>query len=325
MKKTLILILLLSSLNSYSQINELREVALSPNEKRIAFTYYVGKILDIFVYDLEKDSIVQITSSSTLDFDQQYKTFLNWIDNERLIFISKHEGLAQQYILDIQANTFKLESSSFEHEYNLKYSNNKTYYTSSRSGKEPAVFSKIIGEKKEIKISKGNVNCILTSTSPDGKYLSYKEMPIGKPHLISLENNKEIKVKIPQKNTSINQWSSSSDQFIYTQSYFIGEDKRPFIDINLYDFNTNESTKIAAGLNYISGELWSPCEKYFYTSLNKSYLVDISTNTKKEYSVIGTPIAFMDNCQSVLFMQKKRIFILNLLDSNIRDIINENN
>lgn len=327
MKKILILILLFISLNIHSQSNELREVTLSPNEKLIAFTYYADNVLDVFIYDLEKNSIVRITNSSSLDFDQQYKTDLNWIDNEKLILISKHNGLAQQYILDIKTNTFELESSSSDNEYFLEYSkiNNSTYYASSRKGREPAIFSKTIGEKNEKKISKGNANCMLTSISPDGKYLSYKEMPIGKPHLISLENEKEINLNLPQKNTSIQRWSSSSDKFIYKHSYFKENKDKYYVDIKLYDLNTHTPTDITTGINYMFGELWSPCGKYFYTLLDKSYLLDFETNTKKEYNIIGTPISFMDNCNSVLFVEKQRIFIFNLMDDSIREIINENN
>ena len=225
-------------------MNELREVALSPNEKLIAFTYYIEKVLDVFIYDLEKDSIVRITNSSDLNYDQQYKTFLNWVDNDRLIFISKHNGLAQQYILNIKTHSFDLESISSDNEYYLKYilTTNKTYYISSHNGKESAVFSKSIGEKNEKKISKGNLNCIITSLSPDGKYLAYKEMPIGKPHLISLQNDKEINVKLPQKNTTITKWSPFADKFIYNYSY-LKEKYKSLTDISLYDLNTHRSNR----------------------------------------------------------------------------------
>ena len=379
MKKIFLLVLLLLSLNCYSQKNVLEEVVLSPNEKLIAFTYYDAEgILDIFTYDLENNTTRRATNSYELKSGRQSKNCLNWIDNERLILISKPDGFEQQYILDIKKNTFDLESPStgkdFENEYALIYSktNNRSYYTAFRNGKEPAVYSKVLGEKEEKKISKGKVNSTLMSVSPDGKYLEYEESIISRSHFISLEKNKEISLKLPKTNIRILAWSSSSDKFIYTHTYYL-EKGKPAIDLKIYDLITHKQTEVEIGIEtkvefeMITGTghrieietsrrvklgiepeieigteivgikhiiehntgqimefsiegIWSPCEDYFYSLSDKSYLVDISSNTKREYNVAGEPISFLNNCQSVLFKQNNRMFILDLLDGSIRDI-----
>jgi len=133
---------------------------LSPEKDKIAFKIYMGSNIDIYTYYFANDTIIRATNSSELNYDYQYKSFLNWIDNDRLLFVSKQTGIAQQWILDLSKNTLEPNGSSPSNEYFLTYSplREETYYISSLNGKEPAVYRRKLYSEKSQKITKRNIN-----------------------------------------------------------------------------------------------------------------------------------------------------------------------
>lgn len=324
MKRVLVFVFLLVCIHVSAQITKVGDCKVSPDGKMIAFICYMGMQQDIFLYSLQRDTLIQLTHSANLDFDAQYKKSLNWLDDHRILFLSKHNGLVQQYILDILTNTLKTNGSSASHEYWLKYSgvNDEVYYISSRRGSQPAVFRKKMNAEKEMKVSKGNINCILSSISPNGEYLTYKEMPFGKTVLVSLKDNKIIKSKLPAKNTNVLAWAPSSEEFIYTHGTFVDDDVVK-IELVLYNIVTQVSETIVKDVDYISGCVWAPSkDKYLYTLLEKSYLVDHKSKETKEYDVFGSPKIWLRDEKSILFVQDARAYIFNLSDKSIKRIIN---
>ena len=323
MKKILLFVVLLTCIHVSAQITEVGDSKVSPDGKFIAFVCYMGMQQDIFLYSIQQDTLFQLTNSTNLNFDAQYKTSLNWLDDHQLLFLSKHDGMSQQYILDIYVRTIKSNGTSNSNEYLLEYSdvNNEVYYISSRKGLQPAVYRKKLDGSKEIKVSKGNMNCTSISVSPDGKYLTYKEMPLGKTVLVSLKDNKVVKSKLPTKNTFVLEWSPVSDEFIYKYSWFEGDIMKT--SLGIYTIMTNTSETIEAGVDYVAGAIWSPSkDKYLYSLLNKSYLVDRKSGNKIEYDIIGRPRCWIDSERYVLFVSDEKAFILNLSDSSIKKIIN---
>ena len=320
-KKLFLFILILTSIQVNGQITKVGEGQVSPDGNFVAFICYMGHVQDIFLYDLQKDTLSQITNSSVLDFDSQYKTSLNWIDNQRILFLSKYGGLSQQYIVNVFTKTMEPNVTSSSNEYLLEYSsvNQESYYISSHKGMEPAVFSRKLHDSRERKVSKGNMNCTSITVSPNGELLTYKEMPFGKTVLISLRDNKIIKTKVPTKNTFVYAWSPSCDRFIYRYTYFTGETSES--ELRLYNIITKTSEIIMKDCDFVWGCLWTK-DKYIYCLSNKCYLVDQETGKQKEYDVIGRPACWLNNGQSVLFIQDKKAFILDLFTGGVKNVIN---
>lgn len=323
MKKLFLFILILTSIQVNGQITKVGEGQVSPDGNFVAFICYMGHVQDIFLYDLQKDTLSQITNSSMLDFDSQYKTSLNWIDNQRILFLSKYGGLSQQYIVNVFTKTMEPNGTSSSNEYLLEYSsvNQESYYISSHKGMEPAVFSRKLHDLRERKVSKGNMNCTSITVSPNGELLTYKEMPFGKTVLVSLRDNKIIKTKMPMKNTFVYAWSPSSDRFIYRYTYFTGETSES--ELRLYNILTKTSETIMKDCDFVWGCLWTPSkDKYIYCLSNKCCLVDQETGKQKEYDVIGRPVCWLNNGQSVLFIQDKKAFIQDLFTGRVKSVVN---
>ena len=81
MKKLFLFILILTSIQVNGQITKVGEGQVSPDGNFVAFICYMGHVQDIFLYDLQKDTLSQITNSSVLDFDSQYKTSFFFCQN----------------------------------------------------------------------------------------------------------------------------------------------------------------------------------------------------------------------------------------------------
>ena len=131
---------------------------LSPKKDKLVFSIDSGSgsNIDIYIYSFAEDTIVRTTNSTGLIYGYQYKEFLNWVDNDRILFISKHDGIARQWILDLSKKTLASNGYFPSNEYFLKYSrqNEESYYISSINGKEPAVYRRKLYSEKYQKITK---------------------------------------------------------------------------------------------------------------------------------------------------------------------------
>lgn len=201
--KTLIFLLslLLSSPVVSGQISEIRSAKLSMDRQSIAFICFLGSVQDMFVYNIETDSLRRLTTSESLNFDEQYKTSPNWLDSSNIIFLSKHTGRVQQYVLDIQRGNLSSYSTSEGNEYSLCYSsqNTESYYASSVKGKEPAVYRRGLISYEPKRITNKNINYALPQLSLDNKLLVFYEMPIGNPLIYSINEDVMLKTKLPKE------------------------------------------------------------------------------------------------------------------------------
>ncbi|MDL2262842.1 hypothetical protein LJC11_05010 [Bacteroidales bacterium OttesenSCG-928-I21] len=301
---------------------------LSPKKDKIVFSIYSGSNVDIYTYHFVEDTIVRATNSTELNSDYQYKSFFNWLDNDRILFISKHgNGIAQQWILDLSKNTLEPNGYSLSNEYFLRYSplNEESYYISSLNGKEPAVYRRKLYSSKFQKVTKKNINHIGTNLSPKFTYLTFKEMPLGTLLVYSLIENKYIKTTLPPKNVSILSWSPKEDKFIYSQGYFLDNNSAPKHSIFEYDIELQKSNILFKDLDFVYDVIWNPCEtKYLYSSLNELYVKDIISSETQKFDVIGEPICWFENCFSILFKTDKQLFIFNIDTREIKMIIDLN-
>lgn len=310
----LILFILLGNL-CYAQITKIKEGKFSPNGDRIAFIAYLGSMEDIFIFHLGNDSVSKETNSSELNFGQQYKTSINWINDNQLLFLSKLNGLSQQYILDINKHTLTANGASQSNEYLLEYDRESqtSYYISSINGREPAVLMRKLGENKVTNISKQNYNFTTPKISQDGNYIAYKQMPLGTPYVYSLKDGKQIKLKLPNKNTTITSWSPDSKYFLFTHTTFTDNSSYPNTSLHLFDLLQRKECTLLESADLISGAIWSSNNNLLGYSLgDKFVLFDIETKATKYYNITGRIIDWSNDCNLVLFVQGKDLIILDL-------------
>ena len=315
MKFRLLTLLILIGNLSYSQITEIRDGKFSPNGDKIAFIAFVGSVEDIFIYHLENDSVSRETDSSDLNIGLQYKTSINWINNSQILFLAKLNGHSQQYILDINKHTLTANGASQSDEYLLEFDriNQASYYISSINGREPAVLRRELGAGKVTDITKQNYNFTSPKLSQDGNYIAYKQMPLGTPYVYSINDRKQIKLKLPNKNTTITSWAPDSKYFLFTHSTFTNNSSFPKTSLHIFDLLQKKDSVLIENVDLISSSIWSSNDNLFgYSLMDKFVLVDNKTNTTKFYNVIGRAIDWSNDCNLVLFIQNRDLILLDL-------------
>lgn len=323
--RTLILLLslLLSSPLINAQITKIRSAKLSTKRNSVGFICFMESVQDIFVYNIEADSLRRLTTSESLNFDEQYKTSLNWIDDSNIIFLSKHTGQVQQYILDIQRGNLSSHSTSEGDEYSLCYSpkSKETYYVSSVRGKEPAIFRRGLISYEPKSITSKNINYGFPQLSLDNRLLAFYEMPIGNPLIYSIESDKFLNLKLPKKNVRILSWTVDSNKFIYKHTKFIyGE---PTTSLHLYDLTTHKSSTLMKNANDLySAILMTEGTKYMYSTSKKSYLVDINSKNVEEHEVKGDLDSWIIDNTSLLIIANDKAFIYDIQNRKKKSIIN---
>ncbi|WP_153802536.1 hypothetical protein [Paludibacter jiangxiensis] len=323
MKFRLLTLLILFGNLCYSQITEIRDGQFSPNGDKIAFIAFLGSVEDIFIYHLKNDSVSRETNSSDLNIGLQYKTSINWINNNQILFLSKQNGLSQQYILDIDKHTLTTNGASQSNEYLLEFdrTSQTSYYISSINGREPAVLTRKLGENKVANISKQNYNFTSPKISQDGNYIAYKQMPLGTPYIYSIKDKKQIKLKLPDKNTTITSWSPDSKYFLFTHSTFTGTSNFPKASLHIFDLSQGKDSILIENVDLILSSIWSSSNSLLgYSFLNKFVLFDNKIKTTKYYNIIGRAVDWSKDCNLVLFIQNKDLILLDLKNDETKKI-----
>lgn len=319
----LLLFLFLSSPIVNAQITKIRSAKLSMDRNSIALICFLESVQDIFVYSIEADSLKRLTASESLNFDEQYKTSLNWIDDSKIIFLSKHTGQVQQYILDIQRGNLSSHSTSEADEYSLCYSpqNKETYYVSSVKGKEPAIFRRGLASYQPKCITTKNINYGLSQLSLDNRFLVFYEMPIGNPLVYSIDDDEFLKLKLPKKNVRILSWSLDSKKILYKHTQF--RNGQPMTSLFLYDVNSDKSITLMKNANDLySAILVTDGNKYMYSTSKKSYLVDIESERVEEHEVKGDLDSWIVDNTSLLIITNDKAFIYDIQTKKEKSIIN---
>jgi Tol biopolymer transport system component len=323
MKFKLLTLLILFGNFCYSQITEIRDGKFSPNGDKIAFIAFLGSVEDIFIYHFDNDSVSRETNSSDLNIELQYKTSINWMNNNQILFLSKLNGLSQQYILDIDKHTLTANGASQSNEYLLEFdrTSQTSYYISSINGREPAVLMRKLGENKVTNISKQNYNFTFPKISQDGNYIAYKQMPLGTPFVYSIKDRKQIKLKLPKKNTTISSWSPDNKYFLFTHSTFSDNSNFPKASLHLFDLMQSKDSILIENVDLIYSSIWSSNNNLLgYSLLDKFVLFDIKTRTTKYYNVIGRAVDWSNDCNLVLFIQDKDLILLDLKNDKNKKI-----
>lgn len=323
--RTLILLLslLLGSPLANAQITKIRSAKLSTNRNSVAFICFLESVQDIFVYNIEADSLRRLTTSESLNFDEQYKTSLNWIDDSNIIFLSKHTGQVQQYILDIQRGNLSSYSTSEGDEYSLCYSsqNKETYYVSSVKGKEPAIFRRGLVSYEPKNVTSKNINYGFPQLSLDNKLLTFYEMPIGNPIIYSINEDVLLKTKLPKKNVRILSWTLDSNKFLYKHTKFINGE--PVTSLCLYNLESHKSSTLIKNTNDLySTILMTDGNKYMYSTSKKSYLVDIDSESVEEHDVKGDLVGWIVDNVSLLIIANDKAFIYDIQNRSEKPVVN---
>ena len=324
MRTILVFCMLLCGIQtSTAQITKIRSAKVSHDKSLIAFICFLKSNQDIFIYNIEVDSLQRLTTSESLNFDEQYKTSPNWIDNSILLFLSKHSGKVQQYLLDIKRGDLSSHSSSESDEYSLSYSpiNKQTYYTSSIGGKEPAILTRGLISNTHSSVTSKNINYGFSDLSIDYKYLAFYELPRKTPHIYSIIEEKIIETKLPKSNVTILSWSADSQNLLYKHTKF--SNGKPMTSLYIYNIDTKTSTILLKNRNAMrSAILMSDAKKYIYTTDAKMYIVDIETKDIEEHNIKGDLDSWIKDNTSLLIIDNDKAFIYDIQNKETKSIIN---
>lgn len=320
-----------------SQDGYIVDATISPDKEIIAFIISSGMSNEIFLYYIPLDTLVRKTYTTNLPLDSQYKRSLNWMNDEQLLYISKQNGIAQQCILNVVDNSYGRNGESFSPEYYLAYSPEykESFYSSSVGKDNPAIFRRELYSDIHSKISKGKHIYSYVKLSPDSKYLSFAKMPEGKLNLYSLSEDKYIPLKLYSGGLAetLETWAPDCSKFIY--SYVKKNvNNEAFQCLEEYNLETKKRKKIMNSIKLPESEfiysltnaLWAPCEsKYIYSIEEVFYVVDADTYALEKYELPGRPVEWLEDCKSVLFIDKEHAYIFYLDSGEVKQIVNVQN
>jgi Tol biopolymer transport system component len=237
----------------------IRDFKFSPSGDAIAMILVSGANSDIYVYLTKQNKIVKCTDLGKFNnFDLAYKTDLYWCDNHNILFLSKHSGITQQYIVDLYDMSLKQNGASNGPEYFLSFSpkHDESYYVSVSKYKEPSVYRRKRDSAINIEISKDGANHMDTELSDEENYLSYTVMPEFTTPIYDLNNSKLLKTKLPKTGVTIAGWHEKDSILLYKYYHFDAEDSKT--DIVLYNYINHKKQIIAKNLENSSNAKLSP-------------------------------------------------------------------
>jgi len=266
----------------------IRDFKFSPSGDAIALILFSGANSDIYVYLTRQNKIVKCTDLGKFnDYDLAYKTDLYWCDNHNIIFLSKHSGITQQYIVDLYDMSLKQNGASNGPEYFLSFSpkHDESYYVSVLKYKEPSVYRRKHDSAINVEISKDGANHMATELSDEENYLSYTVMPEITPRIYDLNNSKLLKTKLPKTNVNITGWHEKDSIILYNYSHFDAEDTFSKTDLVLYNYINHKKQIIAKDFENSSSAALSPDGSLVVYSkfTNPDSIATGQTETVKKY------------------------------------------
>lgn len=295
-----------------AQLPIVAEAAISPSGNRLAFILDDGERPEILLYDFSNDRIERLTSSEEVDPVLAFKSSLNWVNDNELLFLSKHTGIYQQYAINIAEMTMTPNGSSRMSEYDMVYSadNNGTYYLQFAAGGGLGIFFRPIGADMDTAIYSSGQSFTNMKFSPDGSYASVQVSPEMNTILIDIEEGQRVRTKLPSSNTILLAWSPDNNRFIYSEArYNYAGEMTEFV--SLYDVESRKSTTLSSdSASFIVGAIWAPCtDKFLYVKGVTCILCDNSGNVIKEMEVEGRPLCWMPDLKTAVFTNGPEIFL----------------
>jgi len=322
-----------------------REFVFSPQGDKIALLLTTNMITDLYLYNIVTKKLIRCTNSNNLkdNSDLAYKNSLNWCDNQRVLFLSKHSGKSQQYVFNFSNLTFETNGISNGNEYSLTYSrkNQESYYTESINNKEPSVYRRKLGSSFNFEISKDGNNHITPILSDNNNYLFYSVMPAISPCIYDLNSSKLVKTKLPKSNIHIIGWAEKDTTIVYKFSHFGTDENFPVTDLFSYNYLTQKKRLVSNEIEPTFGVICSPDRsKIIFSKASKPK--SISPNEKK-YKLENIQTVMFDNKglktnflyygvaedwsadnRTVVFANENKLVLLNIETGNEKSILIEN-
>ena len=312
----------------------IRELKFSPDGNKIALLLTTDMITDLYLYTIDDKKLTRCTNSNELkeyNTDLAYKNSLSWCDNERILFLSKHSGISQQYIFDFSTMTFKGNGASKGDEYWLIYSreNKKSYYISGFNNREPSVFERELNSQINTEISRDNNNHLNLFLSDKGNFIFYSIMPQISPNIYDLNNSKLLKTKFPKSNVRIIGWSEKDTTVVYTFAHYENDDNFPITDLFFYNYINGTKQLISKNIEPNLGILVSPDgnkvlfnkvpqaieinqnEKKFNSEQIQTYVTD-QKGVCKSFGNNGIAKDWSSDNNTVVFVTKNSVRLLNI-------------
>lgn len=290
------------------------EARLAPDGNRLAFIIDDGERNEILCYDFRTESIERVTDSQQLISQLAVKGDLHWIDSDNLLFISKHTGIFQQFVINLDDLSMTPNGASLSSEYYLCFNDKlrETFYIQIISGDETAIMRRPLGSSQARRVDAGARALYKSlSVSPDGRYVAVQVEPEMYLSLMSAETGEVLKDKLPNENTIMWAWAPDGNGLLYSQAYFDYMD-RPAEYVYTYDIEARKSKEQSYDtVNFMTGALWAPCgEKFIYTKGAACHIVDVASGRTVRFDLEGRPVAWMPDCHNAVFVNGGEIFLL---------------
>jgi Tol biopolymer transport system component len=272
-----------------------RDFEFSPEGDKIALLLISHMVTDLFLYNIKSGELSRCTGSDELrkyNINLTYKTNLNWVDNQSIIFLSKHSGLVQQYIYNTTNNIFEVNGSSTGTESFLTYSrkNRESYYVAIIDNKEPSVYRRKLGSTVNIEISKDGYNHVYPKLSDNENYLFYSIMPDNIPCIYDLNESKLIKTELPKSRVRIISFSEKDTTIVYT--VYNKNTDLPYNKTDLFKYNYMTQEKQLVSKDIFSVSVSHDGSTLLYTKLSK---ITAKSPTQFEYKFKDIQLYFPEN------------------------------
>lgn len=317
----LVMIQAAHAVKSFSYI----EGKVSPDNKNIAFICNIDSIDEICLYSVEKDSLQLLTNSRLLPVHQllSQKSNIQWLDNNKILFLSSNSGTSDTYLLDLKDSTMAsvniLSQSIPKYQFDYcRADSNLFYITDNEYGS--MVNSQKIGEpqfKQILNSNDLNINEILCS--PDGNSLMiYTEN--AQLTFYNLSRNTFLNEKLNKRYDFVPfDWSSDSKTFLFAEyKYKSIWSVRPN-DLVLCTYNI-ENDSIIEIVNHMPQN----CSAMFssipyvvgYSDGQTFSVMNLQTYIVKYYDANGRLADWFNNGRSALFLNNHSAYILDLTNKH---------
>ena len=298
-----------------------QEAALSPSGERLAFILNDGERSEVLLYDFGSDSIQRLTDSGETAASLSSKSSLNWIDESRILFLSKHTGLFQQYVIDTRDMTMTPNGTSGVSEYDLVYYDGRSYYIQFSPPAGNRIFYREAGGAAHMLTTRQQTYSMLR-LSPDGRYATVQESPDMGTVIIDIATGKAVRSKLPAANTILLAWAPGGDRFLYTEAKFDIYTGGATEYLAIYNIDSQKSTQLGSDSNnFVVGAIWAPyADKFLYVKGTSCRICDAQGNELKSITVEGRPLCWMPDMRRAVFTNGPEIFMLDTENSALRSL-----